>query len=265
MADITARNLRLDFGDSIDLDSVADEDIDLVMGVLSLSLTMPYLEPYLIRSMKIALPKINDPALAQDVRLFSQQESHHFRNHALLNQRIREAFDSSTARHIQTIESELEADYQRFSREKPLRWNLAYAEGFEAMTCSVALAAAEGGFLDRPDLPGGEIWAWHMAEEIEHRTVAFEVFDYLVGHYAYRLLFGTRAQWHYLSYLFRFSRCMDQALRRPERTRQRPAISASFGRHYLRTWSPRYHPAKVPIPAGVAEALDGFSARLQSA
>lgn len=256
MADITVRKIRFPFDEPIDF-GVPDEELEFFLGMLALSMTMPSLEPYLIRTMKVALKQITDPQLAEDARRFSQQEGHHFRNHALLNERIREGFDAATADTLRGIEAALEADYQRFSREEPLRFNLAYAEGFEAMTCAAALAAAEHGRFEG-NLPGGEIWAWHMAEEIEHRSVAFGVYRHLVGSYPYRILRGTWAQWHYLSTIRRFAACMARALGRKP-VRQPSPERRSIRRNYLRTWSPFYDPAKIPLPDGVQALLDRYS------
>jgi predicted metal-dependent hydrolase len=262
MADIHVRKLRFSF-DDVPIDfSLSDEMLAGTLPLLGLSLTMPYLEPYLIRSMKLAVKEIRDPRLAEDARRFSQQEGHHYRNHADFNLRIRASFEPATADAIQAIERALEADYQRFSREKSLRFNLAYAEGFEAMTCAGALASAEHGTFD--EVPGGEIWAWHMSEEIEHRTVAFSVYEHLVGSYAYRLLVGGWAQWHYACYVRRFALCMARSLgrrlARPTSPMHRTAL-----RNYLRTWSPRYHPAKIPVPAGVGQLLARYTALAESA
>ncbi len=82
MAEITVRNLRFDFDEPIDFD-VSDQAFATIVGALGLSMTMPYLEPYLIRTMKVAIKQITDSTLAEDARRFSQQEGHHFRNHAL--------------------------------------------------------------------------------------------------------------------------------------------------------------------------------------
>jgi predicted metal-dependent hydrolase len=263
MADITVRNLRFDFETPIDLD-VSDETLGVILPALGLSMTMPYLEPYLIRTMKVARKVISDPELAEDARRFSQQEGHHFRNHAVFNDHIRNHFDEPTAERIRAVEANLEADYQRFSKNKSLRWNLAYAEGFEAMTCAGALAMAEHGTFSSGMIPGGDMWPWHMAEEIEHRTVAFDVFDHIVGSYPYRIVFGTWAQWHYLSYIGRFERCMAESLgRRPKRTGapfQRTAL-----RNYLRTWSPWYDPAKIELPASVQTLLDRYTGMVEAA
>jgi len=223
---------------------------------------MPYLEPYLIRTMKTALPQISDPQLVEDVRGFSKQEGHHYRNHAKFNEQIRGHFDDALADELRGIEAALEADYQRYTREKSLRFNVAYAEGFEAMTCAAALATAEHGGFD--GLPGGEIWAWHMAEEIEHRTVAFGVFEHLVHSYPYRVLAGGWAQVHYVSYIVRFARCMARGIGR-KLTRPSSPMHRAALRRYLGTLSARYDPAKIEIPRGVEELLARYSALAEQA
>ena len=234
-----------------------------MLPVLALSMTMPYLEPYLIRTMKVALQHIRDPLLAEDVKRFSQQEGHHFRNHASLNNEIRKRFDDGTADRLRAIEAALEADYQRFTRSKSLRFNVAYAEGFEAMTCAGALASAEHGAFDGAGMPGGDIWAWHMVEEIEHRTVAFNVFDHLVGSYLYRILFGTWSQIHYIRYIGKFASCMAEALGHKLVADKSPQQRTALKR-YMRTWSPWYDPAKVDIPPQVEGLLARFSAMAEA-
>jgi predicted metal-dependent hydrolase len=259
MADITPRKIRFEYEDTIDF-AFGDDMFGTQMQLLGLSLTMPYLEPYLIRTMKAALKEITDPQLAEDVRHFSMQEGHHYRNHATFNDVVRKQFDDETADKIRAIEAALEADYQRFTKTKSLKFNAAYAEGFEAMTCAGALSMAEqdGFAMAETLLPGGELWAWHMAEEIEHRTVAFDVFEHLVGSYPYRIVFGTYAQFHYLSYIRKFANCMSTALGRklpvPRTASNRGAV-----RRYFRTWSPRYTPHDIVVPEGVEQLLARYS------
>jgi hypothetical protein len=122
MADITVRKIRFSFEEPIDFD-VSDETLSTLLPMLALSMTMPYLEPYLIRTMKAALKEITDPQLAEDARRFSQQEGHHYRNHARLNDQLRWQFAGDTPDRLRAIEDALEADYQRFTREKSLRFN----------------------------------------------------------------------------------------------------------------------------------------------
>jgi len=50
MADITVRKIRFSFDEPFDFD-VPDERLAAMLPPLGLSMTMPYLEPYLIRTM----------------------------------------------------------------------------------------------------------------------------------------------------------------------------------------------------------------------
>jgi len=67
MADITVRNIRFSFGEALDFE-VPDDKLGDMLGPLALSMTMPHLEPYLIRTMKVARTQIRDPALVEEMR-----------------------------------------------------------------------------------------------------------------------------------------------------------------------------------------------------
>ena len=185
MTEITARRMHFDIPQELDLYAATNDPAGLSSSV-ALSLSLPYLEPYLIRTMRVALDQIADPELAADVRAFSAQEGHHFRAHAQFNRWIVGKLPPEQAAEIGAIESALQADYERFSQTKSLRFNLAYAEGFEAMTCSFALATLEARMAPQEPKAWSELFEWHLAEEVEHRTVAFEAYDYVVGSYPSR-------------------------------------------------------------------------------
>ena len=50
------------------------------------SLTMPYLEPFLNRTMREASEHIEDDDLKQDINGFVRQEAQHFQNHRRYNE-----------------------------------------------------------------------------------------------------------------------------------------------------------------------------------
>ena len=54
-----------------------------------LSLTMPYLEPYLIKSTKEAAKRIHEPHLLEDIAGFNGQEARHFQCHRRMNEIIK--------------------------------------------------------------------------------------------------------------------------------------------------------------------------------
>ena len=53
------------------------------------SLAMPYLEPFLNRTMREALARIRDPELRRDVDGFVRQEAQHYTNHRRYNEMLK--------------------------------------------------------------------------------------------------------------------------------------------------------------------------------
>lgn len=156
------------------------------------SLAMPFLEPYLIDVMKQARTRITDPRLQHDVDQYIAQESTHFRQHQQFNRRLADMGYRAVAEH----EARLKADYEALGKTRSLTFNIAYAEGFEAMGLCVGHMLVE----DRAYLFGdadpavSSLILWHFVEEIEHKTVTYDVFKALDGRYVWRiygLLYAT--------------------------------------------------------------------------
>jgi len=149
------------------------------------SLTMPYLEPYLIRVIKRALGSIRDGRLKEDALAFIAQEGQHYRQH----RRFNELLIAKGYHGLRGIEASLEGDYAGWEATRSLEWNLAYAAGFESG------AAGIGHWLikDRDYLFGGSessvasMVLWHFVEELEHKEVAVALFRHLCGDEALRV------------------------------------------------------------------------------
>lgn len=229
---------------------------------------LPYLEPYLIRTMRQALPKIRDEQLKYDLKRFCAQEGEHFKHHAKANKLIRELKPEFAV--LSELEAELDAEYKIFSKEKPLKFNLAYAEGFESMTSSAARAQFEVDYYDRTDSPLADLAKWHVMEELEHRSVAFDVYEHVVGSYPYRLRKGIWAQKHYFSWVKRMSavlRAGDADIiaqyQTPEIIAERKAYNRVYHRKllpkWLATYMPWYDPSKVSLPQQYEVARKTYS------
>ena len=235
-------------------------------GPLGLSMTLPYLEPYLIRSMREALKHTSDPAVEAEVRQFIGQEAQHFRQHRLLNDQLRNCHDGYAD--IRQIEDEMEADYQRFTATKSLKFNLAYAEGFEAATCAIACNSMKYMTTDGDMSDITKLFVWHLTEEIEHRTVTFNIYKHLYGGYFYRLFVGIYGQYHFFKYVYRFARFIarneplvdesQSAGMRKSRKRSPKAVFALLG-SLLSTYLPWYDPANLKLPENVAGLSEKFS------
>jgi predicted metal-dependent hydrolase len=268
VSEIPVRTLRFEIPASLDPVIIRDEPEESYLNV-AMSLLLPHLEPYLIRTMCKARPQITTPALAADLDAFCGQEGQHYRQHAALNQAFR-AWGLSGA---DALEAAVAADYKRFSAERPLRFNLAYAEGFEALTTAMALVFV-GEDTSRWDPIALDLFQWHLTEELEHRTVAFEVYEHVVGSYAYRAAVGAFAQWHLLRFLKRAADAMLAADPRTERAyggaagrrAREPRMRALFAQkvwpRLRQTYRPSYSPRAIALPATVAEFSRRYSARL---
>lgn len=263
MADITVRKVKFDFPDELD-DVMPGDDPVAESYLVAFSMTMPYLEPYLIRIYRSVLDDITDVDLAADVRAFIGQEAQHFQNHRRINEVIRRQLGEPAGTELQAVEDRLEADYRRFNADKSRRFNLVYAEGFEAMTCAMAMTmfadVAAGDGLGSNGRFGAwqQLWSWHAAEEIEHRTVAFNVYEHLEGNWPYRVVGSLRSQIHF----HRAVDAMQQIVLASigERTRHHPPSWLRRGRsRYLRTFLPGYDPATLEQDPLVDMILAGYT------
>jgi len=78
------------------------------------SLAMPYLEPYLIETMRKARTRVTDPRLIAEIDLYIGQEATHFRQHQQFNKRLADLGYKS----VPAAEAVLKADYQSFARSR---------------------------------------------------------------------------------------------------------------------------------------------------
>jgi predicted metal-dependent hydrolase len=266
---ITVRRIPFEIPEGIDPVVIegAPEESYLIVG---LSLLLPFLEPYLVRTMKAARRHVTDPALRADLDAFNGQEGQHYRQHIRFNEAIRlQGFPELPA-----LEAEVGADYRRYTETRSLAWNLAYAEGFEAYTSALAGFSFEVGQLDRAHPAVRDLFQWHLVEELEHRTVAFDVYEHVHGRYLYRLAVGLFAQWHLNRFVLR---AMGAMLRSdPPAFRARyggagrawrrvaPLMAQIVWRFYpriLATYLPWYTPHRIPLPPRAKALLDAYSVR----
>ena len=251
MTEITVRKVAFEFPDDVPVIGNPAE-ISQSLGMVGFSFTLPHLEPYLIRTMRTAVRDVEDSRLIEDMKHFSSQEGFHFQNHARINDLVCSKLRPETAQEMRQIESEMEADYQRFSKEHSLKWNLAYAEGFEAMTLVMALISFEKGF-EGWDQRWANLYEWHLAEEVEHRTVCFDAYDTLYGDYFYRVRWGYWAQMHFMGYVERFTKCVAQDFEAEYGPYRRPASSMKQFRLWLNGFMPWYNPGKINISEGIQD------------
>jgi predicted metal-dependent hydrolase len=161
------------------------------------SLGMPYLEPYLIDTMRQARAKLSDPQLIAEIDLYIGQEAAHYRQHQQFNKRLADMGYSA----VPKMEAVLKADYAAMAKERSFTFNLAYAEGFEAMALAIGhMLIEDRDYLFRDGEPAvASLILWHFVEEIEHKCATFDIFKALDGRYHWRIWGLFYATWHIMA------------------------------------------------------------------
>lgn len=266
--DIPVRRMNFEFPDDMDLVFI-ENDPALSYFFLGSWMMLPYLEPYLIRTVQAAMQQVRDPDMLEEMKRFCAQEGQHFRQHAKANEVVRRTHASGPK--LAQLEKEVEALFQKWTAEQPLKFNLAYAEGFESMTSAGARTQMEIGMFDYMKEPIRGLMFWHIMEEVEHRTVCFDAYDKVGGGYFYRLRMSFWSQAHYLGWCQKFANAMMEA--DPETmakyaTPELKALRKQRMRRYLwnvlpkqlATYLPWYNPRTVSLPPQFEPARKTYTA-----
>ena len=182
---INVRQIPFEFADDIDpiWHPKHHEWSHMLNGV---SLAMPYLEPFLIATLREAAAEIDDADVLEEIAGFIGQEGQHFRMH----RRYNEILKANGYPQLADVEAFMKDSYQRIRDQRSLTFRLAYAAGFESMTMGITRWLVE----DRVKLFAGSdtrvasFALWHMVEEVEHKRVAFDAYQSAFGTYWQRAL-----------------------------------------------------------------------------
>lgn len=150
----------------------------LTMLFSGFSATLPEGEAHFIHSVRQFQDKITDPVLMAQVRAFIGQEGHHSKEHDTFNSAMKmNGFD------LGRIEKRMKSMTQLWKSKLSPTKNLAMtvcAEHFTALLADFTLSKHPE-VLEMMTPQVRKIWAWHSIEEIEHKAVAFDVYDQFVG------------------------------------------------------------------------------------
>ena len=172
---LKGRNIPFDFPPDLNPHWIPGEAQFSAM-VNGASLTMPYLEPFLIRTIREANKSIDDKALKDDIAGFASQESFHFRTHRRFNDLLK----SNSYPEIEALEQRMQESYSRLNK-RSLQTRMAYTAGFEAMTMGLTkwLIGDRIRLFANADPSVTSFVLWHMVEETEHKRVAHDVYHAL--------------------------------------------------------------------------------------
>ena len=260
--EIVIRDFNFEFPDDLDPVWVPGNPVrsHLFNG---LSLTMPYLEPYLIRTVLKAREHVNDPELLEDMAGFNRQEANHFKCH----RRYNELLKANGYPELERIENHMTKAYAKLAT-KSLQTKLAYSAGFESMTCGFT-----HWFVDKrvslfagADPHVSSFWIVHMIEEGEHKTVAFDAYMAYSGKYLPRLIGVLHGSWHVLGlgmWGMLVALKKDKILYRPKTlwqiAKEMTRMCVTVGPFMLRAMLPGFNPRKEPDPGWMMDWMKGYA------
>ncbi|HEX7135519.1 MAG TPA: metal-dependent hydrolase [Iamia sp.] len=163
------RRVRFEWPEDLDPDW-SPQQPELACVANAVSMLMPHAEPYVVRSVKTALDDLDGPLRAEAETWVAQETAHHGA-HARFN-RILLARRPSLRR----VDRWMATTYRWLGRRSN-RFGLAYAAGFETVAFMVARwVDKRSSYLFRgADRTATTLFLWHLAEEVEHKSVAFDV------------------------------------------------------------------------------------------
>ena len=175
---IKARNMSFEIEQALATDW-ADKDAFLTAIFNAMSISFPSGEKNFIDSVRVYQDRIEDPKLRSEVKGFFKQEGIHSREHRKYNQLLcqRRGYDLE----------ELEGVYLKrieASKNDPKITNrvmLASTVAVEHFTASFGESFLQGKLVKNVEGPLGDLWRWHSLEELEHKSVAFDVYRQIGG------------------------------------------------------------------------------------
>jgi len=223
----------------------------------ALGLYVVHLEPFMVKSMRKVMHKIRDEKLKEEVERFCRQETQHYQKHVDFNKVV-------LTRNYPGLEERimrLRDDFNGYLRDRSDRFCIGFAEGFESYTSQSALVLIGSGMYEHKnsDPRFAELFKWHLIEEIEHRNVAYDVYQHLYGSYLVRASMCWVAQHHLFSFYADCLRIMSAAESKRGGDRYQTSFKhrlvfcrvSPFSKR-LRSMLPGYTPHNLVLPDNIS-------------
>lgn len=179
---ITVRKPQFQFNDDVPKHWIQDAPFRTHL-CNSFTLLFPTGEKFFIRSLQKFVPQISDTQLLQDAKLFIRQEAQHALEHDKFLTNLREqGYDiDKTLRLVEDVITEF------VENKTSAEFRLALTAGFEHLTSLLAEIGLEENFFEKAHPQMKALFEWHAIEEIEHRSVAFDVLQNFDANYIRRI------------------------------------------------------------------------------
>lgn len=150
----------------------------------ALQLLFPAGERFFIRAVKHYEGEITNPELKARIKGFYGQEGRHGHEH----ERFFKVLEEQGYELDSFLEWYEDLAFERLEKRVSPAMRLSITAALEHFTAAMGRNALSSDFLDEAHPIIGELMRWHAAEEIEHKSVAFDVFEAVDGRYHVRVI-----------------------------------------------------------------------------
>jgi len=173
---LSARRIRFQFSEEVPLMWTPNYP-EMSAAANSVSLLMPHVEPYVMASVRAVLQELPSEQRVT-AAAFIAQEAQHQRQHQNFN-----ALVTPQIQGMSSVERSMHRTYTWLQRSSSTRFNLAFAAGFETVAFSLARWTESHlrRFFEGADERIVTLFLWHLAEEVEHKSVAFDAYEAVDG------------------------------------------------------------------------------------
>ena len=154
----------------------ANDDAFLTAFFNALSISFPKGEKFFMNSVRAFKDEVNTE-MSEEIRMFCIQEATHTREHIKYNKLLCElkGYDFEELESI--FAKKLEKSY---SDKVDNKMRLAITTAMEHITASMGASMLKGNLI-KSDNPVVDMWMWHSLEEVEHKSVTYDVYKAVNG------------------------------------------------------------------------------------
>jgi predicted metal-dependent hydrolase len=151
-----------------------------------INLALPAFEGYMIRTIQRQLRHLHDPVLRSQAKGLIGQEYNHSQAHQQYNEILRDQ-----NYRFETYLAFVNGFLERLMPRLGVPLQLAMIAGFEHLTTSLSEVILHHSVMAQAHPVMKALWEWHAAEELEHKNIAFDLFQAIEGSYWRRVLGGV--------------------------------------------------------------------------
>ncbi|HMI90971.1 MAG TPA: metal-dependent hydrolase [Polyangiales bacterium] len=225
---------------------------------------LPHLEPYFIHNIREAGEAAQKTgALQAEIAVFVAQEARHAQQHRALNAALASHYPGLPA-----LERAIKERLDRSRKRHSLGFRMAYTAGYEAITYQLICFMMEQRdvWLRDADPAVLALLCWHGAEEVEHKSVAYDAFEAAHGGYFMRaiglltaLVMTVKDLHGMVRYMLEVDSLWNDRACQARLRRVRLAFLRGFVPKLLGYFRPSYHPSRCADPQPMLHWLERYA------